>query len=1096
MATNLLERPSSEDEDVEPLFDSNTPQSLYDDEFEKIVSRSRNQPDEDDEKAPKEESPEALREAEEAGASEPDNPLNFKDTDEGDSGGGIIDRGRNRINKAKAKIGNSSRGKKIVFGLGVGGGAGILVFGVLLLALMSQLKIVHLAENVTVYNMARSARQMRLSESQLTAEAIDAEGATVSNSRINALKARFEESRIKSAIDEINTYRPGKLLAKMNSELTPIFTDGPPSKFLGRPTKILEGWGYKGEVLEKTDRSLGSRFFRDIPGTNAYNDKLRLGAEFNSILENDLGASSSYVRGKVVNQELIARGAGKLRWWQKRGSTYKDLSAERAEYTNAKQLYEESKTTRSSCAVEQICKAEKAANDAGDEALKAAEGKSAVQTEEEVSKAMSVKIAQTVESPLAAVLDKTSAVYSVALPLCLVYDGSVNNGSNDINNAEDANVKAFMMTRTAADQIKAGATTPEAISGLSGQLGNIEQSVPMRRAGGEAIDSTKETASLAQPQSTGNGTFSLVNVLFDKFLPSSLINFANTVMGGSCPVVTSLWTGGALAIAEGLLTVLTGGASAAGEDGLARGIARYVTESFGKFIEENSLNKGAKLAAGSLGEKVLSKQGGKFLLKTGAQVGATIGATELAKLLVARHSNGANNGLATNATLANQVDMGSNIYAQDTNRKLLYGRPLTSAEVSESNVADVSYRNGKDEEKPFSERYFALENPTSLISSFGASLASVFQGPNAKLSGAVHNLASSIASTPKILAATLSPKVLAEAPVSGAGDYNIVQWGFSNAEENLIDTNPDYSPLENALVLDQSGLADKIEATYKSCYADSDGDLFSSGKIQREVTGEVKASSDDGLCSPANLGIRNNIFGDLVFRWRLNHRNDNIREHLVDLQEAPDAPAASVAPTPSTATSPTTNSTPSDSGDACAAGTDSLGTADGYSNGAKSTITLCAVNDLKFQPIDSDGDESVPGKGYYINNANNRAIVNSSISAKVVAMAQKAKTDGTPLTAISSFRSNDHQIKACGKVTNNKCANGGYALPGYSSHQSGEAIDFLDSNRNSTANCKKHMQGSRCVGTDAVWTWLSKNAESFGLKQLPAESWHWSVSGT
>lgn len=179
----------------------------------------------------------------------------------------------------------------------------------------------------------------------------------------------------------------------------------------------------------------------------------------------------------------------------------------------------------------------------------------------------------------------------------------------------------------------------------------------------------------------------------------------------------------------------------------------------------------------------------------------------------------------------------------------------------------------------------------------------------------------------------------------------------------------------------------------------------------------------------------------------------------------------------------------------CAAGTKSIGQADSYTNGNKQTINLCAVDELPVNAIDGDGKESVPGSEYYINGADNKAIVSAAISAKVVEMVKKAKSDGINMVAISSFRTMEHQTKACGTVSNGKCSNGGYALPGFSKHQSGEAIDFLDSNRNSTANCKNNMSGGRCVGTDLTWQWLSINAESFGFKQLPSESWHWSTSG-
>ncbi len=57
MTTDLKERPSTEDEERKPLFDRDTRQSIYDDEFEKIVKRIKDEP--------REESPEELSAKEE-----------------------------------------------------------------------------------------------------------------------------------------------------------------------------------------------------------------------------------------------------------------------------------------------------------------------------------------------------------------------------------------------------------------------------------------------------------------------------------------------------------------------------------------------------------------------------------------------------------------------------------------------------------------------------------------------------------------------------------------------------------------------------------------------------------------------------------------------------------------------------------------------------------------------------------------------------------------------------------------------------------------------------------------------------------------------
>ncbi|MDD9371186.1 MAG: M15 family metallopeptidase, partial [Acidimicrobiales bacterium] len=57
------------------------------------------------------------------------------------------------------------------------------------------------------------------------------------------------------------------------------------------------------------------------------------------------------------------------------------------------------------------------------------------------------------------------------------------------------------------------------------------------------------------------------------------------------------------------------------------------------------------------------------------------------------------------------------------------------------------------------------------------------------------------------------------------------------------------------------------------------------------------------------------------------------------------------------------------------------------------------------------------------------------------------------------------------------------ARPGSSMHEQGLAIDFT-CNGGGTVS-----RGSSC------WNWLSANANSYALFNLPSESWHWSTNG-
>ena len=113
--------------------------------------------------------------------------------------------------------------------------------------------------------------------------------------------------------------------------------------------------------------------------------------------------------------------------------------------------------------------------------------------------------------------------------------------------------------------------------------------------------------------------------------------------------------------------------------------------------------------------------------------------------------------------------------------------------------------------------------------------------------------------------------------------------------------------------------------------------------------------------------------------------------------------------------------------------------------------------------------------------------VNCQISGQVTAMINAAAADGVSLSG-GGYRDPAQQIalreQHCGSSTyaiyempSSQCSPP-TAKPGSSQHEVGLAIDF--------SNCSR---GSTC------FNWLSGNASSFGMYNLPSESWHWSVNG-
>jgi hypothetical protein len=132
--------------------------------------------------------------------------------------------------------------------------------------------------------------------------------------------------------------------------------------------------------------------------------------------------------------------------------------------------------------------------------------------------------------------------------------------------------------------------------------------------------------------------------------------------------------------------------------------------------------------------------------------------------------------------------------------------------------------------------------------------------------------------------------------------YNIVQWGWSTNEENLIDNDPSYDPLENANILTNSGQANVIQNKYGKCFTDDIGTLLTDGSVNRDNDGNLQ---DSGLCSPSNLSYDspdplatdNNAESthkqDLIFRWRLDQSYQSTLTELASIQNVNSSGATS-----------------------------------------------------------------------------------------------------------------------------------------------------------------------------------------------------------
>ena len=117
--------------------------------------------------------------------------------------------------------------------------------------------------------------------------------------------------------------------------------------------------------------------------------------------------------------------------------------------------------------------------------------------------------------------------------------------------------------------------------------------------------------------------------------------------------------------------------------------------------------------------------------------------------------------------------------------------------------------------------------------------------------------------------------------------------------------------------------------------------------------------------------------------------------------------------------------------------------------------------------------------------------VDASIATDVEALLSAADARGLVLSG-GGYRTHDEQIA----LRRAHCGTSDYAVfempadgcspptarPGESLHESGLAIDFT-------------CAGRLVTSTDPCFAFLAVNAASFGLFNLPSESWHWSTTG-
>lgn len=837
----------------------------------------------------------------------------------GSGGGGLSslfnpnDKG-GRFQQLKAKAKGIS--KKGWFRVTAMGGGVVVILIILFILIIGSLKLPNVMQHITGYEFARVTRQFSQSAQRATDEALAVEA--TNDGTYAALKDKYQGLR-DNTWGKLDKYRPNKVIENLGensglelkyktSRLTgrQIFVGG---SIDGQEFKINQAEGISRwtpglkQVVEFRNRQAfyQSGFFQRASEAMKTNDvgPLVRGRVFKTLLNDTGGSLRGYALSKFKSTDPVVNKA------EASLDTYKATEAGRTAPDNAKtaQISEADQATAD--AVEQDSQDPKkvqeiVANNGDDVAAEAAAN------------------AKLNPSFGTQALSIANPIYAVAAPICIIYDGSVERAQPSIDNQAKQQQNAYNNLAARADEQKAGGPPDgsadagelaTAIGATNDQIGDISQSNPEIRAAGGNVDTS--TIPSAEAGAGGSFDFSIFNALgVPQNSPEGI--FINWALGNACPVLTNLYVAGGIGVANIVAGIVSLGSSQAAEEAAGQAASTAVT----RYVNRVVANAVARLTA-----KVVEKNGVKtvergflnramrFTFQQGLIIGGTVGATELAHLVVAARSGVVNNGFAQNQDLVNAADSGANIRGGELSRQQQFGRPLGKGEVAESDQLDRATLASQNRQRSFTERYFAFSNADSLVSHMGLSLAHAFHGgvltSVGSLGSSFFHPMSSIASVAGLIDGSVKAS-----PDPSTQHYGNVQFGWTQEEENLIDSSDSYKPLENRAILDASGQEAAIAQKYAKCFGYSSddqgnltpnlqgdgslGSLLSKAEIARDSEGNV---TNDGLCSPSQLGPGNNDYGHhMVFRWRLAHRFNHTIDQLTDEQEITETPVSGASP--------------------------------------------------------------------------------------------------------------------------------------------------------------------------------------------------------
>jgi hypothetical protein len=281
-------------------------------------------------------------------------------------------------------------------------------------------------------------------------------------------------------------------------------------------------------------------------------------------------------------------------------------------------------------------------------------------------------------------------IYQLAVPLCMVYEGSLTKAGPSIDKNTDQSMRAGVWVQTAAAQQKDGYNvTGEAVGATDWKLGNIEKGNPEIRASGGHPD----TSDYASNQASPTGQYSLADAAG---LGPELSGAIDGIANDACPALTNIWVGAGISLVNIVSIILTDGGSSAGD------------------AATQAAAKGAEKVVSKMAQKVIIKliKSGKFAKQfakdTVKQIALIEAATYIAKGIVISQMGETHSSGSIDTDFVNTADSGTNAYANKISQQQFYGAPMQDKDLGPDNQANMDSLAAKNSKKVLTKDMQAL----------------------------------------------------------------------------------------------------------------------------------------------------------------------------------------------------------------------------------------------------------------------------------------------------------------------------------------------------------------------------------------------------